>query len=437
MAIHYTLDVVEAALSADSPRTTSGEFAGLRLKSHFQPVFSLAHKRAVGHEALLRAVDAEGRPVPPLRAFHIADVAGQTVLLDRISRAIHVRNFLAQPVAGSSWLFLNFNPMALGDAKLRHGKFFRALLESAGIPAHRIVVEVLESSLLDVAGFEDSIAGLRALGCLIAIDDFGAGHSNFDRIWRLRPDIVKLDRSIVQQAYRDPLARSLVSRITSILHESGSLVLMEGIETESQAMIAMDADVDFVQGYYFAQPGPELVAAPNGGASYDSLFDVHRRLALLELRDHQQGVSPYVCIVDLAAEKIKGGMPLAGAVREFLDLPMAERCYLLDSRGHQIGPSLLATHTLAHADPRYAPIADATGANFGRRHYFRQALAQPGSVHITRPYLSASTAALCITVSIAVEVAGEWHVLCGDIKWNEKPASSDRSIDRVLPPRTR
>jgi EAL domain-containing protein (putative c-di-GMP-specific phosphodiesterase class I) len=434
---HYTLDVVESALISDSPLRTRGDFAGMRLTSHFQPVFSLAHKRAVGHEALLRATDAEGKQISPLRAFHAADLVGQTVLLDRISRAVHLRNFLAQPAADSSWLFLNFNPMALGDARHRHGKFFDDLLKSAAFPAHRIVVEVLESSLLEIVGLEDSVAGLRALGCLIAIDDFGAGHSNFDRIWRLKPDIVKLDRSMVQQAYRDPVARSLIPRITSILHESGALVLMEGVESESQAMIAMDADVDFVQGYYFAAPGPDLATMPNGGASFDSLFDVHRRLALLELRDYQQGVSPYVCILDLAAQNVKSGAPLAEALREFLDLPMAERCYLLDSRGHQIGPGLLATRALAQADPRYAPIADAPGANLGRRHYFRQAMAQPGSAHVTRPYLSVATATLCVTVSVAIEIGGDWHVLCGDIKWNEKPAAGDRSIDSMLHVRPR
>lgn len=430
MAI-YSLEVVESALVSEPPRTGAA-FAGLRLASHFQPVFSLTHGRAVGYEALLRAIDADGRMVSPLHAFHLADRTGQTVLLDRISRTMHVRNFLAQQPAGASWLFLNFNPLVLGDGVKRHGHFLRRMLESAGIPAHRVVVELLESSLLEVAGLEESIARLRELGCVIAIDDFGAGHSNFDRIWRVKPDIVKLDRSLVQQAYRDPVARGLMPRIVSMLHESGSLVLMEGVESESQAMIAMDSDVDFVQGYYFAQPAADLVAAPNGGASFDSMFDIHRRLALLEQREYEASVAPYRYAIEQAAQALKAGATLEQASIAFLALVLAERCYVLDARGHQVGASLLAGRALAQADPRFAPLADAPGANFGRRHYFRHAVARPDAVHVTRPYLSISTAQLCVTVSIAIQSGAERRVLCGDIRWDEKPATSDRSIDTVL-----
>jgi len=67
-----------------------------------------------------------------------------------------------------------------------------------------------------------------------------------------------------------------------------------------------------------------------------------------------------------------------------------------------------------------------------KRHYFRHAMAKPGTVHVTRPYLSLATAALCVTVSIAIQAEGGRRVLCGDLHWNEKPAASDRSIDTVL-----
>jgi hypothetical protein len=67
-----------------------------------------------------------------------------------------------------------------------------------------------------------------------------------------------------------------------------------------------------------------------------------------------------------------------------------------------------------------------------KRHYFRHAMAKPGTVHVTRPYLSLATAALCVTVSIAIQAEGGRRVLGGDLHWNERPAAGDRSIDTVL-----
>jgi EAL domain-containing protein (putative c-di-GMP-specific phosphodiesterase class I) len=429
----YTLQDVEAALVPAPPDGTHGVFGGLRLSSAFQPVFSLAHGRAVGHEALLRATDGAGKAVAPLDAFALAASSGRTVLLDRLSRAIHVRNFSAQAPDGSSWLFLNVSPQAIVEGRLYHAPFFADLLKSTGFPPHRVVVELLESSLDQRTELDSSVNFFRDLGCLIAIDDFGAGHSNFDRIWQFKPDIVKLDHSLVHQAYRDPVVRGMMPRICSMLHESGALVLMEGVETESQAMIAMDADVDFVQGYFFARPAPGLVTEPTGGASFDALFDIYRRLALLEQRDYQAEVSQYARAIDLAARQLRAGEPLDAAAARFLDLPMAERCYLLDRRGRQAAPSLLAARAQAGADPRFTPVNNISGSNWARRHYFRRAISHPDRVHLTRPYLSLATAALCVTVSISIRVGGELCVLCGDIVWSEKLSTGDRSLDTAMP----
>ncbi|MDR8045831.1 EAL domain-containing protein, partial [Burkholderia cenocepacia] len=91
----------------------------------------------------------------------------------------------------------------------------------------------------------------RTHGFLIALDDFGAGQSNIERIWQLNPDIVKLDRIMLSHAaHRTGLTAILLGLVT-LLHEAGKLVLVEGIETEHEAQIALSCEADFVQGYYF------------------------------------------------------------------------------------------------------------------------------------------------------------------------------------------
>src|SRR5262245_63098821 len=100
----------------------------------------------------------------------------------------------------------------------------------------------------------------RELGCVIVLDDFGAGHSNFDRIWRLHPDVVKIDREMTRRVTVEPLARRMFNGIVSVLHEAGALVCVEGIETEDEALVATDANADLLQGRFFASPVHELPA---------------------------------------------------------------------------------------------------------------------------------------------------------------------------------
>jgi len=175
--------------------------------------------------------------------------------LDRQCRAVHVRNF-RRLGNEDSWLFLNVDPY-IAVQGLRFGSFAQ-MLEENGLPAHRVAVELIETPFDDEKRLVAAVEHYRTIGCLIAIDDFGAGYSNFDRIWRLKPDIVKIDREMTRRVTVEPLARRMFAGIISVLHESGALVCVEGIETEAEALCATDADADLVQGNYFASPTTQL-----------------------------------------------------------------------------------------------------------------------------------------------------------------------------------
>jgi EAL domain-containing protein (putative c-di-GMP-specific phosphodiesterase class I) len=412
------LAAMDSALYREAGRTYA-VFNGLRLDSHFQPIFSLAHQRVIGFEALIRATDSDGRPHSPQELFGGAHHYTDTVLLDRLCRATHLGNF-AEQNSSDTWLFLNINPRVIAEGR-RSGSFLQQRLEQTGFPPQRVVIEILEAALYDEAPLIEAVKHYRDLGCLIAIDDFGAGHSNFDRICRLRPDIVKLDRSIVMQAAVDPGIRAIVPGMVSLLHESGSLVVMEGIETEYEAMVAMDADADFVQGYYFARPAAH--ATIGEPPAFMQLFGQFRDMTQQERTSYRTEIAPYLNGLGYASVLLQSSHPLEVACKGFLDLPRAERCFLLDGDGRQIGSNINAAHARLESDLRFAPLRDAAGANWSRRHYFRRAISRPDKVQVTRPYLSAATATSCITVSIAFKVRGERRVLCGDIRWEERQVS--------------
>ena len=397
---------------------TVAAFKGLQLTSAFQPVFGIAQGRAAGYEGLLRAVDMHGTAVAPPQVFKLAQSAGEVAFLDTLCRIVHVRN-LARLAPGGHWLFLNISLMALVEEFSEHERYFAGLLASCGISPHRVVIEVLESALHQDRDLFRAMAFYRELGCLIAVDDFGAGHSNLDRVWRMKPNIVKLDRLLTRHSAEDQTARMFFNRMVSTMHEAGSLVAVEGVEMESQAIIATDANADLVQGYYFARPSPVLEASGEAAGKFADLHRYFERIAELELRDYQAEVTPYVQAIEKAAGRLQAGVPLADAAGDFLALPLAERCFVLNRAGRQIGGSVLSRAGEAQVDLKYDPLADAEGSYWGHRYYFRRAISIPGEVHLARPYLSVPTARRCVTVSVAVPRDRPEYVLCGDMLWIE------------------
>lgn len=119
---------------------------------------------------------------------------------------------------------------------------------------------MLESHVDDLRHLQGAISVYRSRGFRVAIDDFGCQHSNFDRLWRLTPDIVKLDRSLIVQVTKNSRARRILPKIIQIIHDSGAQVVVEGIEIPEQHALARDAGADLLQGYFYARPSVEVVS---------------------------------------------------------------------------------------------------------------------------------------------------------------------------------
>ncbi|MEX2335433.1 MAG: EAL domain-containing protein, partial [Pseudohongiella sp.] len=265
-------------------------YGDLRIISAFQPIYSLAHRRIVGLEGLARAITHDDQIIPPAILFGARE-QNTVIELDKLCQIIHLENFYAIDPP-NAWLFLNVDPRTLSQKK-DFSDFLAKLLQDKNYTANRIVIEILESTIDDEIRLEEQIKEYKEMGFLIAIDDFGAGHSNFERIWRIQPDIVKLDRGMLQKAGIDPSVKDLLKGVTSMLHNCQCIVLAEGIETENEAVAAMDAQVDLVQGFYFAHPFllSESVATRSG--LWKSLYNSFDELTLRSSENERQLLSPY------------------------------------------------------------------------------------------------------------------------------------------------
>jgi len=391
----------------------TADFQGLTLRTALQPIYSISHKRIVGYEALIRAFDNDNSAVLPLHLFQLPSSDSENLLLDRLCRYLHIRNYSGIEDQ-LNWLFLNVSPQAVTSGR-QADSFFGQLLKKTGLPPHRIVMEIVEQPTDDAEKLKETVAYYKKLGCLTAIDDFGAGHSNFERIWNLSPDIVKLDRTLLTRATEDRKARQILNGIVSLLHQSGCLALLEGVETREQALISIDAGVDFVQGFYFQTPSIDLEELARSPANFDELLDEYKSRNQVTADPTRQLTEFFRDYFVNAIDKLRHGSNMHQACLGLLNHQAVSRCYLVNECGIQIADTIVSETGTRNQDPRFKPLESTSSADWFRQEYLRQALAQPDNLHVTTPYLCVTGAYMCVTLSQGYYQNNELRVLCCDI----------------------
>jgi PAS domain S-box-containing protein len=208
-----------------------------------QPIVDATTGRLAGVEALTRFGD--GRP--PDVWFRDAVDTGLGVELDRLTFGSALALFDVLP--NDCFLSINATPELLGDPA-----FHRLLLEPH-IPAERLVIEITEHERVrSYDDLDEWLTPVRKRGVRLAVDDTGAGYASLSHVLQLRPDIIKLDRSLVAHLTTDPARRALVTALVLLALELGASVTAEGVETEIELETLAVLGVDHVQGYLLARP---------------------------------------------------------------------------------------------------------------------------------------------------------------------------------------
>jgi EAL domain-containing protein (putative c-di-GMP-specific phosphodiesterase class I) len=246
------LDLDDYGLTEQNGGEFSSQFLGLQLHSAFQPIYDSELGELYGHEALLRPSLGDVQTITPEFAFSFAEQSGRLVKFDRVCRTLHVLNF-GQIYHENGLLFLNVHPHLLTSVNA-HGKVFERILHANSVPTHRVVIEIQESVFDHDKQLVEAIDNYRDRGYRIAIDDFGRKQSNLDRLWKLSPDYVKLDLSIVQQAEEDDRVRRILPKLVDIIRDLGSQPVIEGIETQKQLDLAVETGSTLLQGFFLGRP---------------------------------------------------------------------------------------------------------------------------------------------------------------------------------------
>ena len=227
-----------------------GVLADAEFWSVYQPIVSLADRSVVAHEALLRGV-VDGREVGGGDLFFVAESAGWLHRLDRIGRESAIAG--AAPWLGSADLFVNFNPTSIFRPQVCLSSTER-VVHDTGIAPSQLVFEVVEShAVADRGHLVSVLEHYRSLGWRVALDDVGAGWSSLSLLAAVRPEVVKLEKGLVQELPDDG-ARTVIKAVIDLAHQLGAVVVAEGIETEQLAEQVTALGADLGQGWLFGRP---------------------------------------------------------------------------------------------------------------------------------------------------------------------------------------
>ena len=222
------------------------------LTTHVQPIVSVREASFVGVEALSRGV-AGGGLIAPQTLFAEAEREGVSRELDKLCSRKALETFLPLHEAHPELvLFVNVHAAALADLFSPDGLVQHA--ERLGIDPKNVALEILESNVEDAARLRQTVTQLRAERFLVVMDDVGVGHSNFERLMDIRPDIIKMDKGIVRGLHKDYYKREIFRMLIGLADGLGGWVIAEGVEAEEEALVALELGADMFQGFHFGRP---------------------------------------------------------------------------------------------------------------------------------------------------------------------------------------
>ncbi len=234
-----------------------------RIIPYFQPIYNNELGEITKYETLVRLVKEGGEILSP---FFFLDAAKNgnyylqitTIMLEKV---FEIFKYVDSEVA------INLSYLDMASPQVCDKLF--ALLAENPDTASRVTIELLEDEAIeDDEVFKAFISRVRQYDVQIAIDDFGSGYSNFQRIMEINPDFVKIDGSIIKHLANDPKSEVLTKAINTFSHSLGIKTVAEFVSDETIFMKVRDMGIDFTQGYYIAEPHDKLVTLK----SHPSLF---------------------------------------------------------------------------------------------------------------------------------------------------------------------
>ena len=412
--------------------------ASNRLCTHFQPILSVRQKSIVGLEALSRGIAGieasslggvleNGRFIPPEALFKMARQEGLEAKLKQRCQETAVRSFAAlQNRPEGLVLFINFDPSSVIDEDTAADELYW-LFDSVGIQPRNVAIEILESQIDDLSKLCNLFDRFRQSGFLVVLDDVGAGHSNLNRIPLIKPDILKVDRGLISNIDADYYKQETFKSLVGLSRRIGALIVAEGVESESEAIVSLELGADLLQGYFLSRPqelanfeDSALTDATDRSSALARTFKSHMvgKINQRKLQHRRFNVILNQLLCELTtADASQFDELLSQTIRHY---PTVECIYVLDEGGIQISDTVCnATIPRRSSGVMFQPAPK--GTDHSLKGYYYILMDVELQMFTTDPYVSLASGNLCRTISTVFRDAAnnKMYILCIDVSGND------------------
>ncbi len=224
-------------------------------KLYYQPIVDLNSLKVVGCEALIRWIDKEGNFISPLDFISVAEKCGLIYELGAWVNYTAFKQFCLWQVINTSLEYVSVN---VSPHQLQSQRFISDLMETVEktrIKPNNIQLEITEGTFLQESlNTSSHLSKLAEAGFHLAIDDFGTGYSSLSYLKRFNVDVIKIDKSFIDDIETDQADKDIVKAIMAMTSSLGFKTLVEGVERAEQAKIVKQYGCGFAQGYFYGKP---------------------------------------------------------------------------------------------------------------------------------------------------------------------------------------
>lgn len=225
---------------------------------HYQPVISLQADTGAVYEALLRLDAGEGELVKPLSFLQIAEEHGLLWEIDHHVTGQAIARIGERMRAGTpTTLLVRVTQASLHDDSLV--RYIGEQLSKHGVPGEYLVLQLPEAKVFThLKATQDFATAIGKYDCRLALEQFGVGLDSFQLLTHLQPHLLKLDRSFTEELAQNPDNQRRIREIAGKAHELGIRTIAEQVQDAASMSILFSAGVDYVQGSFLAEAGPQM-----------------------------------------------------------------------------------------------------------------------------------------------------------------------------------
>jgi len=369
---------------------------------YFQPIIGVASGKIIGYEALARQYDEHKKIISAGNIFCNKEMeVTQLIELDRNIRRQALEKFSQLP--GQSYLTLNISSAWIEYVNDINELPTLKMIDELNIDRSRIIIEIT-----DLEGDIDRLVRLvkvyRKNGLKVAIDDFGAGFSQLERVMAIRPDIIKIDMRLFKKAAKGGIASDIVHLLTKLSKRTGCRIVCEGVETAEEFVFGLNCGAQFLQGYLFSEAKAEFLPELTYEKHIASLRSKFLNKTLIKQQNKISKIKKIKQLILRLKDTLQDDFNLNELATWNFEETGVLRFYLCNNQGIQLTPNFNFSGEKWFTDP------SKIGFNWSWRPYFYHLLAlertEKQDLHrfvTSERYKDFASELLCKTLSIRLD----------------------------------